>query len=139
MNSFPTATAAAFFDIWVLLEQHEVVEVFIIDAMLLTVTCSWFCTRLLEFSLMSLCKNSFSSSKNAPLPSLILKENRRNIQKQTLGYVLWKRCSFVPRLHDVDIGWAEKDYSHRRLFISHIILPETRTSSFSNESAILVQ
>ena len=37
------------------------------------VTCSWFCTRLLEFSLMSLCKNSFSSS-NARLHSSILKE-----------------------------------------------------------------
>ena len=52
------------------------------------VTCSWFCTRLLEFSLMSLCKKSFSSSSNACLTSLILKENRRNIQKQPLGDVL---------------------------------------------------
>ena len=66
------------FNIWLLLEQHEYVEVFITDAMLLTVTCSWFFSRLLEFSLMSLCKNSFSSSSNARLPSSILKENRRN-------------------------------------------------------------
>ena len=66
------------FDIWLLPEQHEDVEVFITDAMLLTVTCSWSCTRLLEFSLMSLCKNSFSSSSNARLPSSILKENRCN-------------------------------------------------------------
>ena len=48
-------------------------DVFITDAMLLAVTCSWFCTRLLEFSLMSLCKNSFSFS-NARLRSSILKE-----------------------------------------------------------------
>ena len=66
------------FNIWLLLEQHEYVEVFITDAMLLTVTCSWFFSRLLEFSLMSLCKNSFSSSSNARLPSSILKENRCN-------------------------------------------------------------
>ena len=74
-GSFSTATL---FDIWLLSEQHEDVEVFITDAMLLTVTCSWFFSRLLEFSLMSLCKNSFSSSSNARLPSSILKENRRN-------------------------------------------------------------
>ena len=37
-----------------------------------TVTCFWFCTRLLEFSVMSLCKKSFSSS-NARLPSSVLK------------------------------------------------------------------
>ena len=68
-------------------------------------TCSWFCTRLLEFSLMSLCKNSFPSSSNARLPSSILKENRRNIQKQPLGRCSVEKRSFVPRLHDVDIGW----------------------------------
>ena len=39
------------FNIGLLPEQHEDV-----DAMLLTVTCSWFCTILLEFSLMPLCK-----------------------------------------------------------------------------------
>ena len=93
------------FDIWLLPEEHEDVEVFITDAMLLTVTCSWFCTRLLEFSLMSLCKNSFPSSSNARLPSSILKENRRNIQKQPLGRCSVEKRSFVPRLHDVDIGW----------------------------------
>ena len=91
-------------DIWLLPEQHEDGEVFITDAMLLTVTCSWFCTRLSVFSLMCLCKNSFSSSY-ARFHSSILKENRRNIQKQSLGDVLLKRCSFVPRLHDVDISW----------------------------------
>ena len=93
------------FDIWLLPEQYEDVEVFITDAMLLTVTCSWFCTRLLEFFLMSLCKNTFPSSSNARLPSSILKENRRNIQKQPLGRCSVEKCSFVPRLHDVDIGW----------------------------------
>ena len=39
------------FDIRLLPEQHEDVEAFTTDAMLvLTVTYSWFCTRLLEFS-----------------------------------------------------------------------------------------
>ena len=61
-------------DIWLLPEQHEDVEVFITDTMLLGVTCSWFCTRLLEFSLMLFCKNSFFSSSNARLPSSILKK-----------------------------------------------------------------
>ena len=38
MGSFSTANASALFDIWLLPEQHEDVEVFITDAMLLTVT-----------------------------------------------------------------------------------------------------
>ena len=63
-------------------------KVFTTDVMLPAATCTWFCTRLLEFSSMSLCKISFSSSSTACLPSSILKENRRNIQKQSLEDVL---------------------------------------------------
>ena len=69
------------FDVRLLPEQHEDVEVFTTDTMLLSATYSRFCTRLLEFSSMSLCKISFSSSAYARLPSSVLKENRRNIQK----------------------------------------------------------
>ena len=35
-------------------------------------SCSWFCTILLEFSSMFLCKISFSSSSNACLPFPVL-------------------------------------------------------------------
>ena len=55
----------------------EDVEGFTTDAILLTATCSWFCTILLEFSSMFLCKISFSFSSNACLPFSVLKENRR--------------------------------------------------------------
>ena len=89
MGPFSTATAAAsVFDVRLSPEQHEDVEVFTTEAMLLTATCCCFCTRLLEFSSMSLCKVSFSSSKYASLPTSVLKENRRNIQKQSLEDVL---------------------------------------------------
>ena len=63
-------------DIRLLPEQHEDVEGFTTDAILLTATCSWFCAILLEFSSMFLCKISFSSSSNARLPFSILKENK---------------------------------------------------------------
>ena len=44
-----------------------------------TITCSWFCTILLEFFSICLRKISFSFSSNARLPFSILKENRRYI------------------------------------------------------------
>ena len=82
MYPFSTATAAvSVFDARLLPEQPEDVEVFITDAMLLTATCSCFCTRLLEFSSIPLCKVSFSSFTFARLPPSVLKENRCNIQK----------------------------------------------------------
>ena len=62
------------FDIWLLTEEHKDVEVFTTDAILLTATCSWFCTILLEFYSMFLCKISFSSSSNACLPFSVLKK-----------------------------------------------------------------
>ena len=64
------------FDIRLLPEEHEDVEVFTTDAILLTATCSWFCAILLEFSSMFLCKISFSSPSNVCLPFSVLKENR---------------------------------------------------------------
>ena len=85
------------------------------------------------FFILSLCKKSFSFSSNAHLPSSILKENKRNIQKQLLGDVQQKRCSFVPRLYDVDIGWP---VLHKKViltgdcFFSHIILPEINKNGF---------
>ena len=77
MGPFSSAPAADFVDIRLLPEEYEDVEVFTTDAILLTATCSWFCTILLEFSLMFLCKVSFSSSSNAYLPFSALEENRR--------------------------------------------------------------
>ena len=65
-----------------LLEERKDVKGFTTDAVLLTATtatCSWFCTILLEFSSLSLCKISFSSSSNARLLSSVLNENRRNV------------------------------------------------------------
>ena len=65
-----------------LLEEHKDVKGFTTDAVLLTATtatCSWFCTILLEFSSLSLCKISFSSSSNARLLSSVLNESRRNV------------------------------------------------------------
>ena len=69
------------FDVRLLPEEHDDMEVLTTDAMLLTATYSRFCTGLLEFSSMSLCKTSFSSSAYARLPSSVLKKNRRHIQK----------------------------------------------------------
>ena len=114
------------FDIWILLEQYEDVEVFITDAMLLTFACSWFCTRLLEFFLIFLCKNSFSSSLNARLSPSILKQNIRNIQKQPPGDVLFKKvffCATSPWYRHWLTCFAQKGYSHRRLFFPRVILP----------------
>ena len=74
---FSTATAAVFVDIRLLPEEHEDAGVFTTVAVLLTATCSWFCTILLEFSSMLLCKISFSFSSKACLPFSVLKENRR--------------------------------------------------------------
>ena len=65
------------FDIRLLPEEHEDVEVVSTDAVLLTATCSWFCAILLEFSSMLLCKISFPFSSNACLPFSVLLENRR--------------------------------------------------------------
>ena len=97
-----------------------------------------FFNRLLE----SLCKNSFCFSSNACLPSSILKEHRRNIQKQPLGDVLLKKvffCATSPWCGHWLTCFAQKGYSYLRLFFPHIILPQIRTGSFSSESAILVQ
>ena len=76
------------FDIRLLPEEQEDVVVFATDAILLTASCSWFCTILLEFSSMFLCKISFSSSSNACLPFSVLKENRRSWKNQPMGDVL---------------------------------------------------
>ena len=63
------------FDIRLLSEEHKDAEFFTTDAILLSATCSWFCTILLEFSSMFLCKISFSSScSNACLPFSVLKK-----------------------------------------------------------------
>ena len=77
MGPFSSAPAADFVDIRLLPEEYEDVEVFTTDAILLTSTCSWFCTILFEFSSMFLCKILFSSSSNVCLPFSVLKENRR--------------------------------------------------------------
>ena len=69
-----TIAAASVFDARLLPEQHEDVEVFTTDTMLLTATCSFFCTRLLGFSSMSLCKFSFSSYTYPHLPPSVLKK-----------------------------------------------------------------
>ena len=122
------------FDIRLLPEQHEDVQVFTTDAMLLNATCSWFCTRLIEFSSMSLCKISFFSSSNARLPSLILKENRRNIQKQPLGDFCKKSVFFchVPMLSTL-VDLTGDCILTGDCFSSQIISLEIRTGSFSNE------
>ena len=64
-------------NIQLLPEEHEDVEGFTTDAILLTASCSWFSTLLLEFSSMLLCKISFSFSLNACLPFSVHKENKR--------------------------------------------------------------
>ena len=52
-----------------------------------------------------------------------------------------KKVVFLPRLHDVDIGWPvlhKKDILIGYLFFAQIILPNKKTGSFSNEPGILV-
>ena len=57
MGPFSTATAAAsVFDAQPLPEQYADMEVFTTDAVPQSATCSWFCTRLIEFSPTPLCK-----------------------------------------------------------------------------------
>ena len=123
------------FDIRLLLEEHEDVESFINDAILLTATCSWFCKIFLEFSSMFLCKISFSSSSNARLPFSILKQNKRYPESAN-GRCSVKKVFFSatsPCCGHWLICFARKGYSHRRLLFSQIILLEIRKGSFSKE------
>ena len=106
------------FDIGLLPKEHEDVEVFTNKAILLTATCSWFCTILLKFSSVFLCKILFSSSSNACLSFSVPKENRP-LRESANG-----RCSVKKVLFFT--CFARKYYSHRRLLFSKIILPELR-------------
>ena len=115
------------FDIRLLPEEHKDAEFFTTDAILLSATCSWFCTILLEFSSMFLCKISFSPSSNACLPFSVLKEidaNGRISQWETFS----KKGIFFAK-SPCSGHWltcfALKGYSHRRLLFSQVILPET--------------
>ena len=90
-------------------------------------SCSWVCTILLEFSSVFLCKISFSSSSNARLPFSILKENKTLYLESANG-----RCSVRKMFYFVTSPWcrhwltcfAQKSYSHKRVFFPQIILPE---------------
>ena len=93
------------FDIRLLPEEYKDVEVFTTDAILLTATCSWFCTILVEFASMFLCKISFYSSSNACLPLSVLKEKDANGRISEWEMFCKKRCSFLPRLHVLYIVW----------------------------------
>ena len=57
-------------------------------------SCSWFCTMLLEFFSMFLCKISFSASSNAHL--LVLQEK-----------VISQKTAFFPRLFYQSWEWKE--------------------------------
>ena len=103
------------FDIRLLPEQKEDVKVFITDAMLLTVTCSWLCTTLLEFCSMSLCKISFSYSPKRTSTYISSKENSRNIQKQPL--VLLNIATKGALFCHVSMMWTFVDlFCKKRLF-----------------------
>ena len=67
-------------------------EVYSSDAVLLTATCTGFCTVLLEFPSMSIFIISFSSSSNARLPPSVLNEigaNSRNNQWENWEIQNW--------------------------------------------------
>ena len=104
-----------FFVIRLLPEQHEDVNVFTTGAILLTATCSWFCTILLEFSSMFLCKISFSSSSNARLPFSILKENKTLYLESANGRCSVKKMFFC----HVSMMWTLVD-----LFCSKKLFPQ---------------
>ena len=110
-------------------------EIFTNGAILLTVTCSWFCKMLLEFSSMFLCKISFSPSSNARLPFSILKENKRYPESANGRCSVKKVFSFAtsPCCGHWLTCFPRKVYSHRRLLFSQIILLEIRMGSFSKE------
>ena len=126
------------FDIWLLPEEREDVEVFTTDAILVTATCSWFCTILLEFSSMFLCKISFSSSSNARLPFSILKENKALYLESANGRSSVKKMFFFvtsPWCGHWLTCFARKGYSHKRLifFPDYFTRDENGRSSFSRE------
>ena len=143
VGTFSTAIAAAsVFGARLLPEQHEDVEVFTTDTMLLTATCSCFCTRLLEFSSMSLCKFSFSSSTYPHLPLSVLKKIDAIFRSSDweMFYekgVLFCQVSMMWTL--VDLLSTKSLFSLETCFFSQIILPEIRTGSFSNKPGDLVQ
>ena len=120
------------FDIGLLPEEHEDVEVFTNKAILLTATCSWFCTISLKFSSVFLCKILFSSSSNACLSFSVPKENRR-LRESANGRCSVKKVFFFT-------CFVRKYYSHRRLLFSKIILPEIRAEGIcsSRNSAVHV-
>ena len=76
VDLFSTATAAVFAQYSTFTGRARRCGGFPTDAILLTASCSWFCTLLLEFSSIVLCKISFSFSLNACLPFSVHKENR---------------------------------------------------------------
>ena len=71
------------------------------------------------FFILSLCKKSFSFSSNAHLPSSILKENKRNIQKQLLGDVQQKSvllCHISMMWTLVDLSCTKRLFSQETVF-----------------------
>ena len=107
-------------------------------------SCSLFCTILLEFSSMCLCKNLFPSSSNPRLPFSILKENKTLCLESANG-----RCSVKKMFFFVTSPWcghcltyfAREDLSRKRLLFPQIILPEMRAEGIRSlrNSAVLVQ
>ena len=101
-------------------------------------SCSWFCTILLEFSSMFLCKISFSSSSNARLPFSILKENKALYLESANGRSSVKKMFFFvtsPWCGHWLTCFARKGYSHKRLifFPDYFTRDENGRSSFSRE------
>ena len=136
VHSLPPLLLFLFY-IRLLAEQYEDVEVSTTNAMLLTATCSWFCKRLLEFSSVPFCKNSFSSSSNARLPSSVLEKKIHAISRNSHREMLCKKgvlfCHVSMLWTLVDLFCTKRLFSQETVF-SQIILPEVRTGSFSNES-----
>ena len=139
MNPFSTATAAVFvrystftgraqtcggFHYW-----HNTTNCY---------SCSWFCTILLDFSSMFLCKILFSSSSKVRLPFPVLQENKALYLESANG-----RCSVKKMGFFVTFPWcghwlncfARKSYSHKRLpfFPDYFTGDENGRNSFSKE------
>ena len=128
------------FDSQLLPKEHEDVEVFTTDTVLLTVTCSWFCTILLDFSSMFLCEIHFTTFFFFKRMPTFFSSKR----KQTLmGESANGRCSvkkvFLFATFPCSGHWltclARKRYSQRRLlcFPDYFTRDKKGSNSISKE------
>ena len=131
------------FDSQLLPKEHEDVEVFTTDTVLLTVTCSWFCTILLDFSSMFLCEIHFTTFFFFKrMPTFFSSKRKQTLMGESANGRCSVRKVFFFATSLCSGHWltcsARKSYSHRRRLFSQIILPEIRTEGIRSPRNLAV-